>query len=197
MTRKRILLCLLSTTLLALAGLLAQETSAEQTEIVPLSPSPEQVLLYLDPASSALDLFQELVFKEEPVAARAALGAYTQELSRFHVALGRLRIGKAEKEFVLALVECLKLQRTWLQSVSENEPSDWKSVSKEAMGHLESALQMANQKMGSNRLGGKLNFKRYGTGTAQTEQEKLKTGRNTFSWDGSLLEDLNRNGRSQ
>ena len=197
MTIKNIIFYPLYTTVFALATFLVQVASAEQNAVVPLSPSLEQVSLYLEWSSSDLDLLVELVQEGEPVAARAALGSYTRELSRFHVALGRLRIGKAEREFVFAVLERLQLQRIRLQSVSEKELSDWKVVSKEAEDHLESALRMAKQKLERNRFGGGLSLKRYGTNKASSEHERLKAARAAASLDASQLDGLKRNGRSQ
>jgi len=195
MTRKAMLLYPLYTTVLALTTFLVRVASAEQTLIVPLSPSLEQVSLYLDWSSSDLDLLVELVQEGDPTAARAALGSYTQQISRFHVALGRLRMGKAEREFVVALLERLQLQRIRLQSVSEKELSDWKVVAKEAEDHLESALRMAKQKLERNRFGGGLSLKRYGTAKASSEQERLKAARAAASLDASQLDGLKRSGR--
>lgn len=179
---------------LALATFLAPLASAEEKAIVPLSPSLEQVSLYLDWSSSDLDFFLELVQEGDWTAALAALGSYTQELSRFHVALGRLRMGKAERKFVLSVLERLQRHRIRLQSVSEKGPPDWKVVAKEAEDHLESALRMAEQKVERR---GWASLKRYGTDRASSEQEKLKAARAAASLDASQLDGLKRNGRSQ
>jgi len=195
MTTKKIFFCPLYTTVLAITTFLAQAASAEQTITVPLSPSLQQVSLYQDRSSAELDLFLELVQKGEPAAARAALGSYIREFSSFHVALGRLRMGKAEREFVLAVLERLHFQRIRLQSVSEMGPSDWKVVSKEAEDHLESALRMAEQKLEKNRRW--LSLKRYGTDRASSEQEKLKAVRAAASLNASQTAGSKRNGRSQ
>jgi len=194
MTRKEIFLRPLYMAVMApVTTVLAQATFAEQTVIVPLSPSLEQVSLYLDRSSSHLDLSLELVEKGELASARAALNNYTRELSRFHVALGRLRMGKGEREFVLVVSQRLEVQRIRLQSLSEDGQPAVRDVLKEANGHLESALQMAKQKLDRSGFGG-LSLKRYGTETARSEKEKLNPGRAATSLDASRLQE---NGRSR
>ncbi|MEW5976339.1 MAG: hypothetical protein AB1898_11110 [Acidobacteriota bacterium] len=197
MRRKQIFLYLLYTTVLAITTFLARASSAEQTVIVPLSPSLKQVSLYLDRSSSELDLFLELVQKGESAAARVVLSTYTREVSSFHVALGRLRVGKPEREFVLAVLERLQLQRIGLQNVSQKGPSEWKVVSKEAKDHLESALRMAEQKLEKHRFWGRLNLKRSRTDRADSwEREKLKAARAAASLDASQSDGLKTNGRA-
>ncbi|MBI3696176.1 MAG: hypothetical protein HY238_15230 [Acidobacteria bacterium] len=49
---------------------------------------------------------------------KTALANYTRQLSRLHVELGDVRVGRQEQDFVRALVKRLKLQRSRLEPLA-------------------------------------------------------------------------------
>lgn len=138
---------LLGIGILVSTALITHRMEAEQTAARPNPASSEQILRLLDHASAQLDALVESIGQNDEEKVRNALKDYTRELSRFHVEFGKLRPRKKDMEFLSSVVDRLDLQVSSLEAVIQKFHPDHQAALSEALNHLRSAVQMAQQKL--------------------------------------------------
>ncbi len=113
----------------------------------PPLPSLERVSAYFDSTQVELDRFKKSICQWRADEKEAALNNYVQKLSRLHVELAALRIGKQERGFVTTIVEQLRLQRSQLISMAQIVQPEVEFDLKEAIEHLDRVVQVAEEKL--------------------------------------------------
>lgn len=143
----KIAIVLYGIVLLAVA-LAAQSSSAEDASSpAPPLPSLARASAYFDGTQVELDRFMESVCQWSGDEEKTALNNYVQKLSRLHVELAALRIGKPERGFVTTIVEQLKFQRSQLEPMAQIVQPEVSFDLKEAIEHLDRVVQVAEEKL--------------------------------------------------
>jgi len=125
----------------------AQAPAARETRPLPPPLPVNPTLLHLDRASADLDLLIKAIERGDAPDVRTAVKNYTREVSRFHVELSRLRIGKKDLDLMNGILDRLDLQTAKLEAaVNKVQPSQQAALA-EAVNHLKSAFQLVVQKM--------------------------------------------------
>lgn len=142
------ILIVLYVIILAAAGAAAQSSSADGTSSpTPPLPSLERASAYFDSAQVEIDRFMESICQSRANESKTALKNYMQRLSRLHVELVALRIGKQERGFVTTIVEQLRFQRSQLESLAQIVQPEVEFDLKEAIEHLDRVGQVAEEKL--------------------------------------------------
>lgn len=130
------------------AAVATQSASAEDTSSpTPSLPSLARAAAYFDSTQVELDRFMKSICQWRADEKKAALNNYVQKLSRFHVELAALRIGKQERGFVTTIVEQLRFQRSQLESMAQIVQPEVEFDLKEAIDHLDRVVQIADEKL--------------------------------------------------
>ncbi|MBI4441809.1 MAG: hypothetical protein HY649_00380 [Acidobacteria bacterium] len=129
-------------------AVLAQSSSADGTSSpTPPLPSVQRASAYLDSAQMELDSFIGFICQSRVQETKTALKNYMQKLSRLHVELAGLRIGKQERGFVATVVGQLRFQRSQLESLAQIVQPEVKFDLKEAIEHLDRVGEVAEEKL--------------------------------------------------
>ena len=130
------------------AAVVAPSASAEDTSSpAPSLPSLARASAYFDSTQVEIDRFMESICQMGADEKKAALNNYVQNLSRLHVELAALRIGKQERGFVTTIVEQLRFQRSQLESMAQIVQPEVEYDLKEAIDHLDRVVQVAEEKL--------------------------------------------------
>ena len=136
---------------LAAAGAAAQSSSAEGTSSpTPPLPSMGRASAYFDSAQAEFGRLKESICQSRANESKTALRNYVQKISRFHVELAGLRIGKQERGFADAILEQLNEQRSQLALVAQIVPPELGAGLNEAEGHLTSLIDAVKEKIDGN-----------------------------------------------
>ena len=138
-----IVLCVI---VLAAAGAAAQSSSAEGTSSPPL-PSLGRASAYFDSAQEEINRFMESICQSTANESETALRNYMQKVSRLHVELAGLPVGKQERGFVTTVAEQLRFQRSLLESMVQIIQPEVGLDLKEAIEHLDRVVQVAEEKL--------------------------------------------------
>ena len=140
-----IVLCVI---VLAAAGAAAQSSSAEATSTPPPPlPSLGRASAYFDSAQAEFGRLKESICQSRANESKTALRNYMQKISRLHVELAGLPVGKQERGFVTAVAEQLRFQRSQLESMVQIVQPGLGLDLKEAIEHLDRVVQVAEEKL--------------------------------------------------
>ena len=169
------ILIVLYVIVLAAAGSAAQSSPAERTSSpTPPLPTLGRASAYFDSAQVELNRFMEFVRQRRETETQIALRNYTQKISRLHVELAALRIGKQERGFAASVLERLKEQRSQLESVAQIVQPELKLGLDEAEGHLSSLIWAVEEKLDGQGRRARPTVKSYGSRPPRLDRWRIQ-----------------------
>ena len=169
------ILIVLYVIVLAAAGAAVQSSSAEGTSSpTPGLPTLGKASAYFDSAQEELNRFMEFVRQRRETETPITLRNYTQQISRLHVELAALRIGKQERGFAASVLERLKEQRSQLESVAQIVQPELKLGLDEAKGHLSSLILAVEAKLDGQGRRTRPTVKSYGSRPTGIERWRIQ-----------------------